>query len=208
MNTRQALEQSARDFQGVVWPTLREIIGGGELRSCETSGGDVGSDFDREAGIDWYQVVRERPLRGIASRVQWKIRPGHPKPAWFGPPWNTFSIREKTAFGNHWTELAKRLDALDGGGLMPSLVVQAYLEQFGGAIQSIGVVNARSLYEYVRDCHVAGREFDLRENTDGSRFIAVPFKEIGCWRWFGAQGWKPDPQLDLFAEMGVVGNGS
>ena len=190
------LVQSARDFEHTVWPILGTILGGGDLRPCESSNEQIAPDFDREAGIDWYHLLRDRPIRAIASRVQWQYRDSLVGPAW-RHPWNTFSIRERTAYGNNWTELAKRVDAYTSNALMPSLVVQAYLEREGGPVQTVGVVDARGLYRYVCDCVNAGREFARRTNGDGSRFIAVPFKEVDCWCWFSAIGWQPDPQLSF-----------
>lgn len=183
-------------MRDVVWPLMAPLLGGGELHSLELDSDATGLDFDREAGIDGYQAIRGRPLRAFASRVQWKFKRGR-APAWLGPPPLTFSIRLETARGNSWTECAKRLDAYRERALLPTLVVQSYLEKHGGPAQAIGICEGQTLYGYVADCESEGREWEIRSAPDGAQFIAVSFKEVPCWRWFGSQRWKADPQLSF-----------
>lgn len=202
---------SAADTKAVVWPLIRGFTGGTDLRSVEQqAAGEVAGDLDRMAGIDCYIWSSGRTLRGVASRCQWQYTPLPDNPGeWDGPRWaayppNNFTIRTRTAAGNTYTELAKRVEALNEGSLMPLLTVQAYLERPGGPVQSIGIVPTVDLYRFITYCQDRGRVFDGHTNDDGSSFIKVYWYQLEtCCRiyahteWDGEEG-VPDAQGGLF----------
>lgn len=54
----------------VVWPVVRERIGGGELFTVEGHVGDLmRKHLDTLAGIDGWQVMNDHGMRGLASRI-------------------------------------------------------------------------------------------------------------------------------------------
>lgn len=152
------LEASARDFKALVWPAIRNLIGGGDLATVESS---TLNDYDSIAGVDAWQLG-PNGMVGIASRVQW----GETN-------WASFTVRLSRASGVK-TEYQKRLDALqheDEGYLSPQLTIQGYVSEQGtGKLLSVGVVATKDLFRYIVRFGVDRKR---RNPVDGNLFGIV-----------------------------------
>lgn len=173
-DVQRDLSRSTKDFQRLIWPLLSQQIGSGELVAVESIA-DVGfaREFDMMAGIDFWQIVRDRSLmRGIGSRVQWVDR-----------AWNTFTIRDDRDSGTE-TEWLKRLRAIlneDEDYLLPALTVHGYVtDEPMGRLLSVGACYTRQLLWFI----VNGKEgVDYgRRRTDNAWFRFVD------WRHFAQRG--------------------
>lgn len=139
------LSESVRDFEEIVWPTIRHFAGGGEIFSLENIADDQFRRFlDNSAGIDALQVIEGKPLRAIASRVQW------PKYSY-----DTFTSRRSRSSGNE-TETEKRIAALADprcGWLGPGITIQAYVHKGKPgeprSLISAAMVSTEDLYAYL-----------------------------------------------------------
>lgn len=171
------LTDSATAFVQYVWPCIRFICGGGEVLPVEsTTNKGLENDLDILAGIDAWQIIREKSvMRGIASRVQW-LRPGIKE-------WNTFTIRYKRTSGAT-TEFEKRLFALQHRSenyLLPHFTVQAYFrlnplgQRTTNDFLSLGVVKTLDLYRYL----LKYRMGMVRSNgDDGNEFLFAPWSDM------------------------------
>lgn len=125
-DVRLAIDNSARVLREVVWPVISERIGGGRLISVETvTSAGFAREIDTLAGVDAWQVIDGRGMRGLASRVQ----AGPAALNEDGEPWNTFSVRYRLPSGRP-TEYHKRRAEIEGarlGWLRPHLTCQAYV---------------------------------------------------------------------------------
>ncbi|MEI2454852.1 hypothetical protein [Lysobacter firmicutimachus] len=168
----QALSDSARDFQDIVWPQIAALplIQGGDLRPVEAvAEKNFRDELDLLSGIDAWHILDGRAgMRGIASRVQW------------GQAHSSFTIRTRVASGQE-TEFHKRLRAIrniDEGHLYPHLTVQAYLDERKGQLLAAAVVRTRELIETAAVL-VEKRErlrplphlYGFRPNADGTEFL-------------------------------------
>jgi hypothetical protein len=163
------LERSRIALGGVVWPAIKDAIGGGTLLITEGSrnGTDLTLDY---GGIDAIQktVVRGVPVqRTIASRIQ------------FGQPYFTTTIRESRRSGAV-TEYAKRQTAREEGGNLPTLTTHAYVTKDGSRLQVCGVIDAGRLHDHQRACvgngsNVAGC---FMRTADNARFIASDWRHL------------------------------
>ncbi len=132
------LENSATEFQRVVWPVISGWFGGGELVSIESvQNTGFMKLFDTYSGIDAWHISTGKQLRGVASRVQWIDDDQK--------PWDTFTVRTERDSGAR-TELAKRLEAIkeDHGYLYPHLTVQAYCSKPCGEGELLSVAAVRT----------------------------------------------------------------
>lgn len=132
----QDLSESAENFKQVVWPRIKDDIGGGYIEPVESVMNEgMTKELDILAGIDAWQVINKKGIRGIASRVQ------------YGRAWDTFTIRYSRPSGAK-TEYQKRVDQLtDGSFLLPEYTIQAYLDkQIGGSFASAGIIQTTQLY--------------------------------------------------------------
>lgn len=164
------LSKSAEAFAGIVWPAIREAIGGGELIPVEsvTSTG-FAAKLDQIAGIDAWVIQQDAHMFGLASRVQWPDG----RPGW---PYKTFTIRMSRPTGSV-TEFAKRKQQIaTDGSLYPRWTCHAYVAE--GAL----VTAAFALTKHV----IKAVEMNIgRERTvyDGVKFWAVPWAALwtaGC----------------------------
>ncbi len=142
----QTMTESAYDFQYIVWPVIKDEIGGGELRMVETvTDVDFAKELDVIAGVDAWQILdNQSGMRGLASRVQWQFVDGKKQ---FDAPYNTFTVRIATRYGND-TEYQKRMYALehrDLNVLYPAIAVQAYLIEKQGALLSVAAIPTHEL---------------------------------------------------------------
>ena len=159
------LNDSASDFQRLVWPALGRYLGGGRIVHVETiTETAFARDLDFLTGIDAYQVTgNQRGIRGIASRVQW------------GPTaWRTFTVRRSTGNGGK-TEYAKRKDAIESGrGLLyPHLTIQAYVSgRPNGRLLAAAAVRTDELIAMCAESRVRTTP------ADGSTFYWVPWSEF------------------------------
>ena len=173
------LSDSANDFKNIVWPEIQDLLGGGRLEPVEgVSDVDFARDLDFLAGIDGWQILKNRGVRGIGSRVQW-----------IGAH-DSFTIRYTVESGAE-TEYAKRLKAIRSrsseGLIFPHLTIQAYLNGRGGDLQSVAIVHTEELFEYVAGLveteaifmNPSPATFGVRFNyQDNSEFIFVKWEHL------------------------------
>jgi hypothetical protein len=181
-----AAELSTQDIERVVWPILRQTMGGKLTRIEKDVGTASGRDLDVDAGIDFYHRLRNGEiLRTIATRVQWRYGPDGPAPWAKGKSPMTFTIRPGT-------ELPKRQQAIDDGGTYPNLTLQAYLERPGGPCENFAWCRTADLYDALR----SPRNAQEYSNADGSKLLAIKWFVLPGFRWFREN--RP-AQMDLFA---------
>lgn len=173
------LSDSAHDFKNIVWPEIQSLVGGGRLEAVEgVSNVDFALDLDLLAGIDGWQILGNRGMRGIGSRVQW------------AGVHDSFTIRYSVESGVE-TEYAKRLRAIRSraseGLIYPHLTIQAYLDGRGGNLLSAAIVETEELFEYVAwlvetdaiSDENNRKKFGIRFNSqDKSEFIFVTWQHL------------------------------
>lgn len=152
-----ALVKSSATFRDLVWPIVSTACGGGELVPVETvTEAAFSQQLDVLAGIDAWQIIQPRGMRGIASRVQPQER-----------AWDTFTIRWRLRSGSP-TEIHKRWLALVNGYLYPELWAHAYVDPTSARVLSVAVMRTRPLIEMAGAWTVAHqREPDLWKTRDG-----------------------------------------
>ncbi|WP_185814162.1 hypothetical protein [Xanthomonas sp. SS] len=175
----QALSDSARDFQDIVWPriSVAPLINGGVIRPVEAvAENNFKDELDLLAGIDaWHIQYTPTAIRGIASRVQW------------GGCYESFTIRTRLPSGNE-TEFQKRLRALhnvDDGHLFPHLTVQAYLDRRQGALIAAAAVRTKELIETASVLIDLGERlvprpdfYGFKTNPDGTEFLYMRWRYL------------------------------
>lgn len=165
------MSRSAQAFHDVVWPRVKSLCDGGALIAVEGSSTDrMRKHLDTLAGVDAWQVVEGHGMRGVASRVQW---------VGSGGPFNTFTIRCKTKWGNE-TEIHKLKRAIIDGGrewLAPSLTIQAYLTK-DGKFLSAGCVATSDLIRWAVDEIRAKRATYRWNGADGNKFMACGWRDL------------------------------
>ncbi len=130
----------------VVWPVVRERIGGGRLLTVEGHADDLmRKHLDTLAGIDGWQVMNDHGMRGLASRIQY-LSPND-------TVWESHTVRSKRDSGAK-TELEKRMEAIqhpENGLLYPHLTIQAYLEKprREGGLICLGIIRTTDLFDYL-----------------------------------------------------------
>ena len=132
-----SISRSAQAFREVVWPAIAPMIGGGRLVQVEThSDKELRVLLDTRASVDAFQ---DEPggLRAMACRVQL------PRPD--GEPYNSFTIRKRTARGSCMTERAKLVHALEHDYERPYWHVQAYIGEWGGSLLTAAAVRTSDL---------------------------------------------------------------
>lgn len=129
---------SSKLFMSQIFGLISKSIGGGYPLAVESSADPLRRQLDVEAGIDFWQVLEDGQMRGIASRVQITKK-----------PMNTFTIRFRRDSGLK-TEFAKRRDAIkaNSGYLFPHLTVHAYAMSKIGMVSSIGIARTKDVIEY------------------------------------------------------------
>lgn len=167
---KRDLEDSAYDFQRLVWPVIRPFIGFGELKTVESTVNE--SIHDLLAGIDAWQVFNHSGvIRGIASRVQWMDELPSVK--------RTFTIRLARA-NQRATEYEKRCHAInhmDKGYLFPHLSIQGYatLPRGQGRLLAAAATTTVDLYRYAQKYPQRKPKVNP---VDGVLFTAWRWKEL------------------------------
>ena len=179
---RRRISNSAYDFERVVWPEIRDRLGG-DLISVEIHSSEkLASTLDIDGGIDAIWRSPEGHLKGVGCRVQWF----DDLPAWM----RTFTIRYRLKSGAN-TEYQKRVAAIEDGELIkPDWTAQAYLTppEREGELMDGALISTTKLYAYVVDrvplIDGVGRKYEidgvgLRHNPDGNDFIYVKWDMLG-----------------------------
>jgi len=139
----------------IIIPKINEFISG-ELYSVENSDNEILNLLDKYSGIDLI-VLRDKALRGVASRVQW------------GNNWDTFTIRYKRHTGSK-TEYEKRIENIENGEFYPALTLQAYLNNRNeNKLLSLGVIRTKDLYELTQ---THKELFKMRKSDNEFKFIS------------------------------------
>lgn len=134
------LKDSAAAFLRVVWPAMKNMVGGGKIIPIESVTDDSMTEMlDRYSGIDAWHLSDGQQMRGVASRVQW------------GNAWNTFTVRYTRDSGAK-TEYEKRKFDIESnaGWLYPHLTVQAFIggkKGDNGELLSVAVIKTKSLVD-------------------------------------------------------------
>lgn len=194
------LKDSTRDFIDIVWPEIKSWFNSRELYPVETitaeappaglskASQEIGTDdlmrlFDQLSGVDFWTKAKngkKKGLRALASRVQWMEEQPQDK------PYDTFTVRyfRSTSTGSI-TELYKRIWMMDNkhNYFGPSWTVQAYLDERGGSLLSVGRCKTRRLMEHIwfllREVESISELPEwMRKKTDGEKFLVVPWDKL------------------------------
>lgn len=163
------MRRSKTAFESLVWPVVRELIGGGELISMEDQSDDrLRTLFDTTSGIDAWQYRSGVGMYGIASRVQ---------PS--GRDWSTFTLRVARSNCTR-TEAQKLWEAVNAadGRVYPKWFAQAYTSADSSSLLSVGVCETRAVLE----CWRAGCGW--RQWATNAEFHVAP------WDKMVAAGWR------------------
>lgn len=163
------LSKTAIDMPRLVWPAIRDWLGGGDYFPVESvAGASLTKDLDMLAGIDGFQKRPEKGvMRGIASRIQW----GNQR--WGDKDWHTFSLR-KSRSSQSTTEIPKRLWQLQHrheGYLYPHITSQAYVNEKRTALISVAVAYTHELIPW------AVKTFSTLEVFERT----VAYNDAGVW---------------------------
>jgi hypothetical protein len=159
------LSWSQKAFIDLVWPRLSPLIGKGTLKSVELySEKGFAKELDALAGVDAWQVIDNKGIRPLASRVQ-IIKKGY-------KPYNTYSIRKERTKSRARTEYEKLIMAYilqpDKGWLAPTLTCQSYINKAKDTLLSSSIIKTKDLITYVYN----HPENCLSKQSD-NKFIAV-----------------------------------
>jgi len=170
---RRDREQSSAAFECVVWPVVQKHcpeLRESALRLVEGRAKEsVAYELDVCVGIDAYQRT-PFGLRGIGSRVQWRIN------------YHTFTVRVSRPNGA-LTEYRKRLITLKRrheGFLYPYWTIQAYVSKPGrsGTLLAVAVAKTVELYRYIEQRAQSERPCQERPaGKGGERFLFVEWAE-------------------------------
>lgn len=155
-------------FQALVWPVVRELIGGGELLSMEDNQDNrLRTLFDTTSGIDAWQYRNGIGMYGIASRVQ---------PS--GRDWSTFTLRVARDNCTR-TEAQKLWQAVNesDGRVYPKWFVQAYTTPKSDSLLSVGVCDTRAVLE----CWRSG--IGTTRRAPNAEFFAIRWDEMSRAGW-------------------------
>lgn len=100
-DVRRDKSRAERVTELLVWPALKELLGGGRIEPVESTDSQLANTLDMQAGIDYLHIDKAGTVRGCASRVQ-PIPDGQ-------RPYDTFTIRHERETGAE-TEYSKRRD--------------------------------------------------------------------------------------------------
>jgi len=159
------LNDSNKAFINLVWPVIKNICGGGEIKPVEIiSDNDIAKDLDVLCGIDIWQKISDKGVRGIASRVQFTNK-----------QWNTFTVRKYRKSG-YKTEYQKRLEAINSNGkyIYPYLTCQAYVSLDQSHLLSCGVARTKDIFHEVE----SGNYINRINPDDETGFIAINFMDV------------------------------
>jgi hypothetical protein len=160
------LKDSVKDFRDQVAPVIEEWTDGRNVSVEAVTDDEMAEELDQTAGVDSWNVKHDDIVRGVASRVQYL----NDLP--YDTPPDTFTIRKERQSGAK-TEFEKRLHAIRKGGLYPHWTTQAYLDEPGGELLSIGRVRTKDLIEYIEDGSTADDDYWVVEPEFEASFYAV-----------------------------------
>lgn len=165
MDWQNKLNDSNKAFINLVWPVIKNVCDGGEIKPVEIiRDNDIAKDLDVLCGIDIWQKISDKGVRGIASRVQFTNK-----------PWNTFTVRKYRKSG-HKTEYHKRLEAINSNGkyIYPYLTCQAYVSLDKLHLLSCGVARTKDIFDVVE----AEKYINRINSEDSTGFIAINFSDV------------------------------
>src|SRR5215831_7005220 len=165
-SVERAISRSAAAFRDVVWPEIRHELGDATLIPVESvSDSHFARCLDMQAGIDAWLLHGDTHMRGLASRVQWIWRSRS--------PFDTFTVRTLTDYGNINTEHRKRTIAIaTPGAVLPYWTVQAFLREDTDDFLSVAVARTTDVIACVG--HV-GYE---TPNGHGGRMWVIPWQQL------------------------------
>lgn len=160
-DVKEDMAYSANAFESIIWPSVAELVGGGELLKMENvTDSKFAKLLDMKAGIDGWQI-RDNGMIGIASRIQVGNK-----------AWNTFTIRMKRDSGAT-TEYEKRLMAVEYGKYVyPYFTIQAYIKTWGGPIMSVGISPTSEIISFIKN------NFHRINRTTNAEFAVCPWDEM------------------------------
>lgn len=169
---KERMTKATSAFITDVWPVIRLVLGGGELRTTEQVVTDTeiarALDF---AGVDHLQLCEPTGLRPIAARVQ----PGN---------YRTFSVRYRLPNGKS-TEWQKLNRAIDAGLIYPTILVQAYTTK-DAKVADVGIIYTADLVDAIKRGR-PGYDYQLKTNsTDGNEFLVIGWdalRKLGVRIW-------------------------
>jgi len=164
------MDKSIRDFIETVAPVLEEWSDCKNVSVEKVTDDRMAEKLDTIGGVDSWNIKQDDMIRGVASRVQWIS-----KKDWTDKPPDTFTIRKSLPSGNK-TEFQKRLDAIRNGALYPHWTTQAYLDEPGGELLSMGRVRTEDLIRYIDDGEEDSEYFVKRRDGQPNFFI------VNWWR--------------------------
>lgn len=118
--------------------------------------------MDQSYGADWIVQVKGNQKVStftVAGRIQWD------RPEW--PEYRTFTIREARHTGSE-TELAKRMKAIAGGGLLPMYTCQCYFDR--SEFKRGALVKTEDLYDSL--------QFGHERNSSDNDFLIKKWEDI------------------------------
>lgn len=160
------LKDSVNDFRNQVAPIIEAWTEGRNVSVEAVTDDEMAEELDQTAGVDSWSVKHDDIVRGVASRVQYLNNLP------FDTPPDTFTVRKERQSGAK-TEFEKRLYAIRKGGLYPHWTTQAYLDEAGGDLLSIGRVRTKDLIEHIEDGSVADNDYWVVEPEYEASFYAV-----------------------------------
>lgn len=159
------MTESARDFDRIVWPSIKAAVGGGELIPVESvSASGFAAKLDQIAGIDAWIVQRDMHMFGLASRVQWNVA------------YKTFTIRMRRPNGATTEYEKRKAQIATSGSVYPKWTCQAYVK--GGALLTAAMATTKDVIAAVS----LGIGYE-RTAYDGVKFWVVPWADLwnaGC----------------------------
>lgn len=168
-HVRQKVSVSTKMFSRYVWPHIQNRdwygCGRGRLEAVELVATDeFAHDLDHYAGIDYWHVVEESGMRGIASRVQ-----GHDRDD--AAAYASFTVRKHLPSGRS-TEWQKRRNAIfgDEGWSYPEFTVQAYVDTEG--LLAAYMVRSEDLYRFATSTYRGAVWTSRKNRNDGNVFAA------------------------------------
>lgn len=160
------MDKSIRDFIDTVAPILEEWSDCENVSVEKVTDERMAEKLDTIGGVDSWNIRQDDMIRGVASRVQWIS-----KKDWTDTPPDTFTIRKSLPSGRK-TEFQKRLEAIRNGGLYPHWTTQAYLDEPGGELLSVGRVRTEDLIRYIDDGE-EGDEYHVKRRRENPDFYIV-----------------------------------
>lgn len=165
------LENSAKDFIGLVAPVLEKWSDCENVSVEQVTDERIADELDQTAGIDSWNIKHDDIIRGVASRVQYVS-----DMYWTNSPPDTFTVRKSRPSGAK-TEFQKRLESIRKGGLYPHWTTQAYVDEPRGDLLSLARVRTEDLIRYI----------DEGDEDDGDYYTKQPngeasFYVVDWWR--------------------------